>query len=258
MQDILSTFRLPRSSISLTIGVVVVMALLLGACSSTDSGSGSATTAASSSSSLPASGEAVVPTDYETFRTQPTACGAQQPDPLTEMQFTEPGQANISTVTEITMATSCGEIVISLDPSIAPDTVNSFVFLVEEGYFDGSVSHRVLPGFMMQAGDPTATGFGGPGYAVQDEFPDEGYIYARGDVAMANAGSGTTGSQFFILLADTDWLPPNYTVIGKVTQGLDALDAIESLPLAMNPVSADTSPSVPLETVYIEKVTVIR
>jgi len=143
-----------------------------------------------------------------------------------------------------------------LDLAAAPEAVNSFVFLAESGYFDGTVSHRVLPGFMMQAGDPTATGLGGPGYVVSDEFPPEGTVYVRGVVAMANAGPGTTGSQFFIMFDDIDWLPAQYTIIGNVVSGLDALDRIASVPLGYGPNSADSSPSTPLESIYIDSVTV--
>ena len=93
--------------------------------------------------------------------------------------------------------------------------MNSFVFLAGEGYFDGSVSHRILPGFVMQAGDQTATGLGGPGCTIVDEFPPQDFVYTRGTLAMANAGPGTTGSQLFIVLDDVQ-LPPQFTVFGEV------------------------------------------
>lgn len=199
-----------------------------------------------------------VPTNYEGFRQQPTACGSTKPDPVTEMTFDKPGDVELSDATVVTLHTSCGDIEIKLDPRLAPETTNSFVFLSESGYFDGSASHRVIPGFMIQSGDPTATGRGGPGYTVPDEFPPAGTIYSRGAVAMANAGPGTTGSQFFLMLADTDWLPPQYTVIGQVVSGLDAMDRIAGVPLGMSPGSADPGPSTPLESVYIESVSVQR
>jgi cyclophilin family peptidyl-prolyl cis-trans isomerase len=153
-----------------------------------------------------------------------------------------------------TIATSCGDIVISLDPAAAPATVNSFVFLATAGYFDGTVFHRILPGFVVQAGDPTATGRGGPGYTVPDELPSIGFHYGRGVVAMANAGPDTGGSQFFIVLADTG-LEANYTVFGEVEDGFDTLDRIAAVPLGTNPFGER---SVPLETVYIESVTIER
>jgi peptidyl-prolyl cis-trans isomerase B (cyclophilin B) len=233
------------------------MAVVLAGCSS--SGADTPTTTTTSTVATPsAPATNVIPTEYDGYRAQATACGDDPADPVTAMTFPEPGDEDVEGSVIVTLETSCGPIVITLDPSVAPETVNSFVFLAEQGYFDGSVSHRVLPGFMMQAGDPTATGRGGPGYTVPDEFPQGEFLYDRGVVAMANAGSGTTGSQFFIMFGAADWLPPNYTVFGTVTDGFATLDAIEALPLGMNPNGADPSPSVPLETVYIKRVTVQR
>lgn len=235
--------------------MAVVLAVVLVGCSSGGEDTTS-TTSTVVASSVPSA--AAIPTDYDGFRAQTTACADDQPDPVRDLTFAEPGDESVAGPVTVTLETSCGPIVITLDASVAPETVNSFVFLAEQGYFDGSTSHRVLPGFMMQAGDPTATGRGGPGYTVPDEFPQDGFVYDRGVVAMANAGSGTTGSQFFIMFAEADWLPANYTVFGTVTEGFETLDAIEGLPLGMNPSGADPSPSVPLETLYIKSVTVQR
>lgn len=199
-----------------------------------------------------------VPTDYAGFLRQPTACGAAQPEPAVEMQFEAPDDMDVGGPTLVTLTTSCGPIEIELDPSVAPATVNSFVFLAQEGYFDGTVSHRVIPGFMMQAGDPTATGLGSPGYRLPDELPGEGTTYTRGTVAMANAGPGTAGSQFFILFGEASWLPPQYSIFGEVTSGFETLDAIEAVPLGRGPASADPSPSTPLESIFIESVDVSR
>jgi peptidyl-prolyl cis-trans isomerase B (cyclophilin B) len=201
---------------------------------------------------------AAVPQNYEAFRAQPTACGAAAPEPVATMRFDEPLDMGITAPTAVTLHTSCGSIEITVNPGIAPETVNSFVFLAEHGYFDGSVSHRVVPGFMMQAGDQTATGRGGPGYVIPDEFPTEGFVYDAGMVAMANAGPGTTGSQFFILFGRAAWLPPNYSVFGYVTDGFETLSTIESLPLGLDPNGPDPSPSTPLQTLYIESVVVTR
>ncbi len=123
-----------------------------------------------------------------------------------------------------TIVTSCGDIVVELDPGAAPATVNSFVFLAESGYFDGTVAHRVLPGFVIQMGDPTGTGTGSPGYVIPDELPPPGTVYATGTVAMANAGPGTSGSQFFVTLSDVG-LPADYTIFGHVVDSADTLDA---------------------------------
>ncbi len=199
-----------------------------------------------------------VPSDYVGFLHQPTACGAERPEPAVHMTFDAPNDVSVTGPTRITLNTSCGPIEIELDPAIAPETVNSFVFLAEEGFFDGTVSHRVLPDFMMQAGDPTATGLGGPGYTLPDEFPEEGTVFVRGTVAMANAGPGTTGSQFFIMFADSDWLPAVFTIIGHVTSGFDTLDLIADLPLGRSANSADPNPSTPLESLYIESVSIDR
>ena len=198
------------------------------------------------------------PTSYSEFRQQPAICGADTPAEATELAFDEPGDAEVDGQTTIMLNTSCGPITIVVDSSVAAETVNSFVFLAEQGYFDGTVSHRVLPGFMMQAGDPTGTGRGGPGYSIPDELPTNGFVYERGVVAMANAGPNTGGSQFFIMFGTAEWLPPSYSVFGQVVDGYDALDAIEQVPLGMNPSGGDGSPSTPLETVYIESVTVER
>jgi cyclophilin family peptidyl-prolyl cis-trans isomerase len=199
----------------------------------------------------------VVPSTYTGYLHQPTACGAQQPTPAVDMKFDAPGDADIEGVTMVTLNTSCGPIEIAMDPSVAPETINSFVFLAEEGYFDGTVSHRIIPGFMMQAGDPTATGLGGPGYTIPDEVAPTA-TYTRGIVAMANAGPNTAGSQFFILFGDAERLPPQYSIFGEVVSGFEALDAIEQIPLGRGPNSADPSPSTPLESLFIESVTVSR
>jgi cyclophilin family peptidyl-prolyl cis-trans isomerase len=237
-----------------TLAFAASVAIVAAACSSTSDTASETTDVSQTSSTTVAL--ATTPNGYANYRLQPTACGADKPDELVEMQFDAPGDAGIAGKTTVVLETSCGPLGIELDPSVAPETVNSFVFLAESGYFDSSVSHRIVPGFMMQAGDPTATGLGGPGYAIPDEFPAESG-YERGVVAMANAGPGTTGSQFFIMFADGP-LPPNYTIFGKVINGLETLDRIEQLPLGRSATSADPTPSTPLESLYIESVTVTR
>jgi len=124
--------------------------------------------------------------------------------------------------------TNHGQITIELDPERSPQTVNNFVFLAREGYYDGVTFHRVVPGFVIQGGDPTGTGSGGPGYKFRDELEGAG-SYDRGVVAMANAGPNTNGSQFFICLKNAG-LPHAYTIFGKVTDGMEAVDAIAALP----------------------------
>ena len=148
-----------------------------------------------------------------------------------QQKFSEPPEMGIdpSRRYTATMDTSMGEMVIALDPIKAPKTVNNFVFLALHHYYDGVIIHRIINGFVCQGGDPTGTGRGGPGYRFEDELPKPGQ-YEIGSVAMANAGPDTNGSQFFICLDDVG-LPPNYTVFGQVTDGMDVVDAIAKTPL---------------------------
>jgi cyclophilin family peptidyl-prolyl cis-trans isomerase len=127
-----------------------------------------------------------------------------------------------------TLHTNHGDISIDFDAVTAPLAVNNFVFLAREGYYDGVVFHRVIPGFVAQGGDPTGTGRGGPGYKFRDELEGPSG-YSRGTVAMANAGPNTNGSQFFICLADVG-LPHSYTKFGSVSAGMEAVDAIAAVP----------------------------
>jgi cyclophilin family peptidyl-prolyl cis-trans isomerase len=123
--------------------------------------------------------------------------------------------------------TSAGTMTAELLSDEAPKTVNNFVFLAREGFYDGVIFHRVIRGFMIQGGDPTGTGTGGPGYKFADEPVSR--PYKRGILAMANAGKNTNGSQFFVMHADYG-LPPNYTIFGRLTGGEDVLDAIATAP----------------------------
>lgn len=125
---------------------------------------------------------------------------------------------------QIRITTSHGDIVFKLYDDTAPKTVSNFVYLASNGYYDGLIFHRVIEGFMIQGGDPTGTGSGGPGYKFEDELNDN-HTYVRGTVAMANAGRNTNGSQFFIMHKDNP-LPHNYSIFGEVTSGMDVVDAI--------------------------------
>ncbi len=127
-----------------------------------------------------------------------------------------------------TLHTSHGDIEIDFFADRSPNTVNNFLFLAGEGYYDGVIFHRVVPGFVIQGGDPTGSGSGGPGYQLADELAGPG-AYRRGTVAMANAGPNTNGSQFFICLDDVG-LPHAYTIFGTVTSGMDAVDSIATAP----------------------------
>ncbi len=199
-------------------------------------------------------GPPVTAATYEAFRAQPTACEAEAPPPVTEMTFERPENMGITGPVQVMISTSCGDITVELDPALAPEAVNSFVFLAGKGYFDGQASHRVIPGNFMQAGDPEAAGLGGPGYRLPDELPGPGTLYTRGTVAMANAGPNTAGSQFFIMLADLP-LPPAYSIFGRVVDGFETLDRIESIELGQS--ATEAAASRPEESLYLESVTVL-
>ena len=127
-----------------------------------------------------------------------------------------------------TLHTNHGPIAIELFDADAPKTVENFVDLAQKGFYDGVIFHRVIPDFMIQGGDPTGTGSGGPGYTFEDEFNDN--KVERGALAMANAGPNTNGSQFFIVTAEAcPWLDGKHTVFGRVTDGMDVVDAISAL-----------------------------
>lgn len=120
--------------------------------------------------------------------------------------------------------TERGDITIELRPGVAPTTVNNFVFLAREGYYDDTTFHRVVPGFLAQAGDPTGNGRGNPGYRFPDEISETPFV--RGTVGMANAGPNTNGSQFYLMLADSPQLTGRYTAFGQVTGGMELVEAL--------------------------------
>ncbi|TML39183.1 MAG: peptidylprolyl isomerase [Actinobacteria bacterium] len=145
------------------------------------------------------------------------------------------------------IVTSKGTMTVAFDPAGAPKTVNNFVFLARYHYYDGVTFHRVIPGFVLQGGDPEGTGRGGPGYRFEDELPAPGR-YEVGSLAMANAGPNTNGSQFFVISgADGVRLPPSYSLFGKVVKGLDVVASIDAI---------GTKSGTPKEQVMIESVTV--
>ncbi len=152
-----------------------------------------------------------------------------------------------------TVETSCGSFVIELDTKGSPKTANSFAFLAEEGFYDGTIFHRIAPGFVIQGGDPEGTGTGGPGYSVT-EPPPQDTTYARGLVAMAKTAAdppGTSGSQFFVVTAPADaGLPPDYAVLGQVTEGMDVVEAIGRL--------GDPATEQPLQTVTIDSIAISK
>ena len=135
------------------------------------------------------------------------------------------------------MKTDRGDITIALLTDVAPATVNNFVFLAREGFFDGCTFHRVIPGFVAQGGDPTGTGRGGPGYRFKDELSPTPFV--QGIVGMANAGPNTNGSQFYIMLGDAQHLTGRYTAFGQVTEGLDAVLALRPRDPELDPAPGD-------------------
>jgi cyclophilin family peptidyl-prolyl cis-trans isomerase len=151
----------------------------------------------------------------------------------------------------VTMDTSEGTFSFALDVKTSPNTTASFASLVKKGFFDGLTFHRIVPDFVIQGGDPNGDGSGGPGYTVVD-VPPKDAKYTKGVVAMAKTQTeppGTSGSQFFVVTADDAGLPPDYAILGKVTDGLDVVEKIGAIP-------ADPSTGVPSKTVTIRKATI--
>jgi cyclophilin family peptidyl-prolyl cis-trans isomerase len=216
--------------------MLLVCALVLSACGD-DGGSGAGTATAEAAAD-------------GTFTTPSGAtCSTREPDSGGDRPtYSEPPPLNLEegAVYTATLDTSCGEIVIELDAEGAPITVNNFVFLAREGFYDGLTFHRTVPGFVIQGGDPSGDGSGGPGYEFEDELPDDGY--PLGSVAMANAGPGTNGSQFFIVTGDAAALTNDYSKFGQVVEGLEVAQAIESL--------GDEATQLPSSPVYIYSITI--
>ena len=183
----------------------------------------------------------------------PTECPAPDGSSPKRQRFDGPPPMCIDPQRRFTaqMVTSKGTMTIALDALAAPKTVNNFVVLARYHYFDGIAFHRVIPGFILQGGDPEGTGRGGPGYRFEDEPVTRNY--SRGTLAMANSGPNTNGSQFFIVHADAS-LQPNYTIFGKVTEGEEVLDAIANVPVELNP--SMNEDSAPTDEVTIQRITI--
>ncbi len=180
----------------------------------------------------------------------PTDCPAADGSSRKRRRFDGPPPMCIDPSRRYTaeMVTTKGTMTIALDAAAAPRTVNNFVVLARYHYYDGIVFHRVIPGFMLQGGDPEGSGRGGPGYRFPDELPKPGR-YEVGSVAMANAGPDTNGSQFFIVSGPAGvGLPPQYSLFGKVVKGLDVVAAIDAV--------GSPGAGKPRERVAIESVTI--
>ena len=193
----------------------------------------------------------------------PVACGATAPKTAGEKKptFAKAPKMTIdpSKTYVATMSTSCGTIKIELNAKAAPVGVNNFVFLADQGFYDGLTFHRIVKDFVIQGGDPQGTGQGGPGYQFKIETDNDVTFDQAGVVAYANAGPGTNGSQFFITLGPTPQLDPtpqgSYTIFGQVVGGMDVVKKIGNIPGTSNP-GIPGENSVPTETVYIDKVTI--
>lgn len=178
--------------------------------------------------------------------TNETNVETQQKEGGVGMQFDQAPKMEIDAKKKYSavVATDKGDITIDFTTSETPITVNNFVFLAKKGFYNNVIFHRVIKGFMIQSGDPTGTGRGGPGYRFDDEkFSGD---YSRGTVAMANAGPDTNGSQFFIMHQDGN-LPPNYVIFGHVTKGLDVVDAIANAEVTTSDSGEKSNPVNPVK-----------
>lgn len=237
-----------RAVSRLLTAVLTAATLALAACGSSDG------TSSSSSSSAPASSTPSVATSEAQATTSGPSAGcttvkAQQPVKRSAKKPTTTLPKDKTSV--VTLKTSCGTIQITLDVKDDPKTASSFASLVSSGFYDGLGVVRVVPGFVLQAGDPNGDGSGGPGYSVV-EPPAKNASYRRGVVAMAKTGAeapGTSGSQFFIVTGPDAGLPPEYAIAGRVTKGLSVADTIGAIP----PRGGQDGP--PTMPVIIEKAT---
>jgi peptidyl-prolyl cis-trans isomerase B (cyclophilin B) len=181
----------------------------------------------------------------------PSECtSVEPPDPRDAGKHKAPSaKLDAEKTYTLTFETTCGSFTVTLDPTLAPKTTASLVSLARDGYYDGTLFHRVVPGFVIQGGDPTQSGSGGPGYTTVDVPPSDA-TYTKGVVAMAKAPAeppGTAGSQFFVVTGADAGLPPEYAIVGEVTDGMDTVERIDALGVADGP---------PSEPVVVTSVTV--
>jgi cyclophilin family peptidyl-prolyl cis-trans isomerase len=175
----------------------------------------------------------------------------EQPAPRPDGGARRPGRALAADrVYEVVFSTSCGDFTVRLDQRTSPRTAASVAALVKAGFYDDTLFHRIVPGFVIQGGDPTGQGSGGPGYSTRD-VPPADTVYSKGVVAMAKTAAeppGTAGSQFYVVTAPDAGLPPEYAVLGEVVRGQATVDAIGALG---DPASGDAG--IPLQPVVIER-----
>jgi len=224
-----------RAALAATLAVLV---LLLAGC-----GGDEESAAPETETAAPAGAAGTAPTDGE-------CTNVEAPAPREDGGATQPTERLDPEKTwTLRFETSCGAFVVTLDTTAAPATAASLVSLAEQGYFDDTVFHRIVPGFVIQGGDPTQSGTGGPGYSTVDP-PAQGTGYVKGVVAMAKTQAepaGTSGSQFFIVTGDDIGLPPDYAVVGEVTEGLEVVELIGTL--------GDPATEQPLQPIVIQSVT---
>ncbi len=226
------------------VALCLVLVLALGACGGDDDESGESSGGAGTEqqatapASEPAAGECESP---------------EQPPPRADGGQKKPGPLDAAKTYEVELETSCGAFTIRLDQKTSPEAAASFASLARNGFYDDTIFHRIVPGFVIQGGDPTVTGSGGPGYSTRDEVPADAR-YEPGVAAMAKGGNepaGTGGSQFFVVTGEGSGLTPDYALLGEVTDGMDVVRAIGELG---DPASG--SAGTPLQSVAIEKATV--
>lgn len=174
--------------------------------------------------------------------------------PRTAYKSPPPLTINLKHHYTATVETTDGSFTVQLLPQTAPLAVNNFIFLARHNFYNNVIFHRIIQNFMIQTGDPTGTGFGGPGYQFKDELHKH-MTYRIGTVAMANHGKNTNGSQFFIVTGpEGESLPPSYSIFGQVLSGMKAVDRIASTPVTVAPGSNDPVPSEPLVDVKINRI----
>ena len=231
---------LARMSRLLTV-LAVLLALTFAACGSDDDDAGDsaatqAETTAETTAAAPAAGE----------------CAPAEPAQPKDTEVGEPtGKLDPAKTYVATVTTNCGTFEITLDVKRAPKTSNSFKHLADEGFYDGTSYHRIVPGFVIQGGDPAGDGTGGPDYSVE-EAPPSDIQYTKGVVAMAKTGAepaGTSGSQFYVVSGEDAGLPADYALLGEVTEGIDVVTTIEG-------VETDPSTEQPVSPVIIESIKV--
>ena len=235
----------PRSTLPLLIALLCALSLAATACGDDDDEAGGSNDSA---------GGSAAQTAEESQPSEPAQeAGCQdvaQPEPRQDGGAKRPtGRLDPSATYIVTLRTSCGEIAIRLDQKTSPKTTASFAHLARTGFYDGTVFHRIVPGFVIQGGDPTGSGTGGPGYSTRD-VPPQNTRYLKGTVAMAKTGAeppGTAGSQFYIVTAPDAGLPPEYALLGKVVRGQRVVDEIGELG---DPASGGAG--TPLQPVVIE------